>query len=41
MWVTVMSRQTQDRDIVRAGLKALAFDSGPPVACDRLAGTAR
>ena len=26
----VMSRPTEDRAIVDAGLKALAFDSGPP-----------
>jgi len=30
VWATVMSRPTEDRAIVDAGLKALAFDSGPP-----------
>jgi D-serine deaminase-like pyridoxal phosphate-dependent protein len=30
-----MSRPTEDRAIVDAGLKALAFDSGPPLVCDR------
>ena len=30
MWATVMSRPAEDRAIVDAGLKALAFDSGPP-----------
>jgi 3-hydroxy-D-aspartate aldolase len=34
VWATVMSRPTQDRAIVDAGLKALAFDSGPPIVCD-------
>jgi hypothetical protein len=29
VWATVMSRPTEDRAIVDAGLKALAFDSGP------------
>ena len=29
-----MSRPAQDRAIVDAGLKALAFDSGPPLVCD-------
>ena len=29
VWATVMSRPAQDRAIVDAGLKALAFDSGP------------
>ena len=30
VWATVMSRPAEDRAIVDAGLKALAFDSGPP-----------
>jgi 3-hydroxy-D-aspartate aldolase len=30
VWATVMSRPTDERAIVDAGLKALAFDSGPP-----------
>jgi 3-hydroxy-D-aspartate aldolase len=34
VWATVMSRPAEDRAIVDAGLKALAFDSGPPLACD-------
>jgi D-serine deaminase-like pyridoxal phosphate-dependent protein len=34
VWATVMSRPTEDRAIVDAGLKALAFDSGPPLFCD-------
>jgi hypothetical protein len=34
-----MSRPTQDRAIVDAGLKSLAFDSGPPLVCDEPAGT--
>jgi 3-hydroxy-D-aspartate aldolase len=34
VWATVMSRPTEDRAIVDAGLKALAFDSGPPLVCD-------
>jgi 3-hydroxy-D-aspartate aldolase len=36
---TVMSRPTEDRAIVDAGLKALAFDSRPPVVCDEPAAT--
>ena len=38
VWVTVMSAPTEDRALVDAGLKALAMDSGPPVAlvCRRL-----
>ena len=28
-----MSRPAEDRAIVDAGLTALAFDSGPPLAC--------
>ena len=31
---TVVSRPTEDRAIVDTGLKALAFDSGPPLVCD-------
>src|SRR5437763_2952250 len=38
-WATVMSRPTEDRAIVDAGLKALAFDSGPPLVCDQPAAT--
>jgi D-serine deaminase-like pyridoxal phosphate-dependent protein len=34
VWATVMSRPTQERAIVDAGLKALAFDSGPPLVWD-------
>ena len=34
VWATVMSRPAEDRAIVDAGLKALAFDSGPPIVCD-------
>jgi 3-hydroxy-D-aspartate aldolase len=34
VWATVMSRPTEDRAIVDAGLKAVAFDSGPPLVCD-------
>ena len=30
VWATVMSRPTEDRAIVDAGLKALSFDSGRP-----------
>jgi D-serine deaminase-like pyridoxal phosphate-dependent protein len=29
-----MSRSAEDRAIVDAGLKSLAFDSGPPLVCD-------
>jgi D-serine deaminase-like pyridoxal phosphate-dependent protein len=36
---TVMSRPAEDRAIVDAGLKALAFDSGPPLVCDEPAAT--
>ena len=39
VWATVMSRPTEDRAIVDAGLKALAFDSGPPTVCDEPAAT--
>ena len=34
-----MSRPAEDRAIVDAGLKALAFDSGPPTVCDQPAAT--
>jgi len=34
VWATVMSRPAEDRAIVDAGLKALAFDSGPPLVCN-------
>ena len=36
---TVMSRPAEDRAIDDAGLKALAFDSGPPLVCDEPAAT--
>jgi D-serine deaminase-like pyridoxal phosphate-dependent protein len=39
VWATVMSRPTEDCAIVDAGLKALAFDSGPPLVCDEPAAT--
>jgi D-serine deaminase-like pyridoxal phosphate-dependent protein len=39
VWATVMSRPTEGRAIVDAGLKALAFDSGPPLVCDEPAVT--
>ena len=39
VWVTVMSRPTEDRAIVDAGFKALAFDAGPPLVCDGPAAT--
>ena len=39
VWATVMSRPTDDRAIVDAGLKALAFDSGPPSVWDEPAAT--
>src|SRR5580700_8286601 len=39
VWATVMSRPTDDRAIVDAGLKALALDSGPPIVCDEPAAT--
>ncbi len=39
VWATVMSRPTTERAIVDAGLKALAFDSGPPVVWDEPAAT--
>jgi 3-hydroxy-D-aspartate aldolase len=38
-WATVMSRRAEDRAIVDAGLKALAFDSGPSLVCDDPAAT--
>jgi 3-hydroxy-D-aspartate aldolase len=38
-WATVMNRPAADRAIVDAGLKALAFDSGPPLVCDEPAAT--
>jgi len=39
VWATVMSRPAEGRAIVDAGLKALAFDSGPPFVCDEPAAT--
>jgi 3-hydroxy-D-aspartate aldolase len=39
VWATVMSRAAEDRAIVDAGLKVLAFDSGPPLVCDEPAAT--
>jgi D-serine deaminase-like pyridoxal phosphate-dependent protein len=39
VWATVMSRPTEDRAIVDAGLKALAFDSGAPLVGDEPAAT--
>jgi hypothetical protein len=39
VWATVMSRPGEDRAIVDAGLKALVFDSGPPLVCDEPAAT--
>jgi 3-hydroxy-D-aspartate aldolase len=39
VWATVMSRPAEDHAIVDAGLKALAFDSGPPLVCDEPAAT--
>ena len=38
-WATVMNRPAEDRAIVDAGLRALAFDSGPPLVCDEPAAT--
>jgi D-serine deaminase-like pyridoxal phosphate-dependent protein len=35
----MMSRPTEDRAIVDAGLNALAFDSGPPLVCGEPAAT--
>lgn len=34
IWTTVMSRPTDDRAVVDAGLKAYSVDSGMPVVCD-------
>ncbi len=34
VWATVMSRPAEEHAIVDAGLKALAFDSGPPLVWD-------
>jgi D-serine deaminase-like pyridoxal phosphate-dependent protein len=39
VWATSTIRPTEDRAIVDAGLKALAFDSGPPPVCDEPAAT--
>src|SRR5436305_77831 len=39
VWATVMSRPTTYRAIVDAGLKALAFHSGPPTVLDEPAAT--
>ncbi|HTT79852.1 MAG TPA: DSD1 family PLP-dependent enzyme [Stellaceae bacterium] len=39
VWATVMSRPAESRAIVDAGLKALAFDSGPPLVWDEPAAT--
>ena len=39
VWATVMSRPAGERAIVDAGLKALAFDSGPPTVWDEPAAT--
>ncbi|MGH7052274.1 MAG: DSD1 family PLP-dependent enzyme, partial [Stellaceae bacterium] len=39
VWAMVMSRPTGERAIVDAGLKALAFDSGPPLVWDEPAAT--
>ena len=39
VWATVMSRPAEDRAIVDAGLKAIAFDSGPPLVRDEPAAT--
>jgi len=39
VWATVMSRPAAERAIVDAGLKALAFDSGPPLVWDEPAAT--
>jgi D-serine deaminase-like pyridoxal phosphate-dependent protein len=36
---TVMSGPTEVRAIADAGVKALAFDSGPPLVCDEPAAT--
>jgi len=34
IWTTVMSRPTEDRAVVDAGLKSYSTDSGMPVVCD-------
>jgi len=39
VWATVMSRPAQERAIVDAGLKALAFDSGPPTVWEEAGAT--
>ena len=39
VWATVMSRPTEERVIVDAGLKALGMDSGPPNVWDEPAAT--
>src|SRR5947208_17176614 len=39
VWATVMRRPAEERAIVDAGLKALAFDSGPPSVWDEPAAT--
>jgi 3-hydroxy-D-aspartate aldolase len=39
VWATLMSRSAEDRSIVDAGLKAIAFDSGPLLICDEPAAT--
>ena len=39
VWATAMSRPAEDRAIVDAGLKALAFDSGRPLVSDEPAAT--
>jgi D-serine deaminase-like pyridoxal phosphate-dependent protein len=39
VWATVMSRPAEERAIVDAGLKALAFDSGPPLVWEEPAAT--
>jgi D-serine deaminase-like pyridoxal phosphate-dependent protein len=39
VWATVMTGPAKDRAIVDAGLKALSFDSGPPLVCDEPAAT--
>lgn len=39
VWATVMSRTNDERAIVDAGLKALAFDSGPPTVWEEPAAT--
>jgi D-serine deaminase-like pyridoxal phosphate-dependent protein len=39
VWATVMSRPAEDLAIVEPGLKAVAFDSGPPLVCDEPAAT--